>query len=197
MVVSIEQHVDWLADCIAHLRAEGLDAVEATPDAEDAWVAHVNEIAAATLYPQATSWYVGANVPGKPRVFMPYVGGCGRYRAECDEIAVGRLQRLPAEPGAAPDHDRANRRWVMPLKGYGVLRGKAIDRRREGSSDTPHFQIRVADGAGVDFRIAVNVKSQSAPSELLYLLEDDFQHPVTAGLGALGPGWHALPVSPG
>ena len=85
----------------------------------------------------------------------------------------------------------------MPLKGYGVLRGKAIDRRREGSSDTPHFQIRVADDAGVDFRIAVNVKSQSAPSELLYLLEDDFQHPVTAGLGALGPGWHALPSAPG
>jgi cyclohexanone monooxygenase len=87
MVVSIEQHVDWLADCIAHLRAEGLVAVEATAEAEDGWVAHVNEIAGATLYPQATSWYVGANVPGKPRVFMPYVGGCGRYRAECDEIA--------------------------------------------------------------------------------------------------------------
>ena len=100
MVVSIEQHVDWLADCIAHMRAEALDVVEATPDAEEAWVAHVNEIAAATLYPQATSWYVGANVPGKPRVFMPYVGGCGRYRAECDEIAADdyrgfRLSRAP------------------------------------------------------------------------------------------------------
>ncbi|MGH3073691.1 MAG: flavin-containing monooxygenase [Gaiellales bacterium] len=100
MVVSIEQHVEWLADCIGHLRAEGLDVVEATPDAEDAWVAHVNEIAAATLYPQATSWYVGANVPGKPRVFMPYVGGCGRYRAECDQIARDgyqgfRLSRAP------------------------------------------------------------------------------------------------------
>jgi cyclohexanone monooxygenase len=87
MVVSIEQHVDWLAGCIAHLRERGLDAIEATPEAEAGWVAHVNEIADATLYPQARSWYVGANVPGKPRVFMPYVGGCGRYRAECDEIA--------------------------------------------------------------------------------------------------------------
>jgi cation diffusion facilitator CzcD-associated flavoprotein CzcO len=87
MVVSIEQHVDWLADCISHLRAEGLDVVEATEEAEEGWVAHVNAIADATLYPQATSWYVGANVPGKPRVFMPYIGGCGRYRAECDEIA--------------------------------------------------------------------------------------------------------------
>ena len=85
----------------------------------------------------------------------------------------------------------------MPLKGYGVLRGKAIERRREGSSDTPHFQIRVVDGDGVDFRIAVNVKSQSAPSDLLYLLEDDFRHPITAGLEAFAPGWHDLPRAPG
>jgi cyclohexanone monooxygenase len=101
MVVSIEQHVGWLADCIAHLRAEGLDVVEATAEAEEGWVTHVNEVADATLYPQATSWYVGANVPGKPRVFMPYVGGCGRYRAECDEVARDgyrgfRLGRAPA-----------------------------------------------------------------------------------------------------
>jgi cyclohexanone monooxygenase len=87
MVVSIEQHVDWLADCIARLRAGKVDVVEATNEAEEGWVAHVNEIADATLYPQATSWYVGANVPGKPHVFMPYIGGCGRYRAECDEVA--------------------------------------------------------------------------------------------------------------
>jgi len=86
MVVSIEQHVDWLGACIAHLRRHGISAIEATPDAEDGWMAHVNEIADATLYPQASSWYVGANVPGKPRVFMPYVGGCGRYRAECDDV---------------------------------------------------------------------------------------------------------------
>ena len=85
----------------------------------------------------------------------------------------------------------------MPLNGYGVLRGKAIDRRREGSSDTPHFQIRVVDGDGVAFRIAVNVKSQSAPSDLLYLLGDDFRHPITTGLDALVPGWHELPSAPG
>jgi cyclohexanone monooxygenase len=87
MVVSLEQHVDWLAACIARLRQDGLDAIEATAEAEEGWVAHVHELAAATLYPQAGSWYVGANVPGKPRVFMPYVGGCGRYRAECDAVA--------------------------------------------------------------------------------------------------------------
>jgi cation diffusion facilitator CzcD-associated flavoprotein CzcO/acetyl esterase/lipase len=89
MVLSIEQHVDWIADCIGHLREQALDTIEATPDAEDGWVAHVNEVAEATLFPQAKSWYLGANVPGKPRVFMPYLGGVGNYRNHCDGIAAG------------------------------------------------------------------------------------------------------------
>ena len=63
--------------------------IEATPDAEDGWVAHVNEVAEATLFPQARSWYIGANIPGKPRVFMPYLGGVGNYRAHCDGVAAG------------------------------------------------------------------------------------------------------------
>jgi len=100
MVVSIEQHVDWLADCIAHLRARGLDVIEPTGEAEDGWVAHVNEVADATLYPQANSWYVGANVPGKPRVFMPYVGGCGRYRAACDDVARAGYRGFRLSRGA-------------------------------------------------------------------------------------------------
>jgi len=87
MIVSIEQHVDWLADCVTFLRARGYGAIEATADAEDRWVAHVNELGDATLYPRANSWYVGANVPGKPRVFMPYVGGVGAYRQFCDQVA--------------------------------------------------------------------------------------------------------------
>jgi cation diffusion facilitator CzcD-associated flavoprotein CzcO len=87
MVVSIEQHVDWIAACLGYLGDRGLDRVEASAGAEDAWGRHVTELADATLYPRApTSWYVGANVPGKPRVFMPYVGGCGTYRRECDEV---------------------------------------------------------------------------------------------------------------
>jgi cation diffusion facilitator CzcD-associated flavoprotein CzcO len=87
MVVSIEQHVDWITDCLSYLEGRGFDRIEASAAAEDAWVDHVNEIAGATLYPRASSWYVGANIPGKPRVFMPYVGGCGAYRRECDEVA--------------------------------------------------------------------------------------------------------------
>ncbi len=88
MILAIEQHTDWIADCLAHLRERGLTCVEAQVDAEDEWVAHVNEIADATLYPLANSWYVGANIPGKPRVFMPYVGGFDRYKRTCDEIAA-------------------------------------------------------------------------------------------------------------
>lgn len=66
--------------------------VEATADAEDAWCAHLEEIGNTTLYPLASSWYMGANVPGKPRVFMPYVGGVGKYRQLCDDIAANGYQ---------------------------------------------------------------------------------------------------------
>ena len=87
MIVSIEQHVDWIADCIAHLRANRRERIEATAEAEEAWVAHVNEVGHMTLYPLAPSWYMGANIPGKPRIFMPYIGGVGVYRQKCDEVA--------------------------------------------------------------------------------------------------------------
>ena len=87
MVTSIEQHVDWVTDCLSHLRDRQQTQIEATESAEDAWVDRVNREADQTLYPQANSWYVGANVPGKPRVFMPYVGGADVYRKLCDEVA--------------------------------------------------------------------------------------------------------------
>src|SRR6202049_5147946 len=90
MIVSIEQHVDWIADCIGYMRDHRLDAMEARQDAEDKWVAHVNEVASTTLYPQANSWYMGANIPGKPQVFMPYIGGGGVYRQiRADAAAQG------------------------------------------------------------------------------------------------------------
>ncbi|AYN30518.1 NAD(P)/FAD-dependent oxidoreductase [Streptomyces albus] len=88
MVISAEQHVNWVADCLDHLRRHGLRSIEARAQAELHWVAHVNEKADETLYPRADSWYVGANVPGKPRVFMPYVGGVGVYAQKCDEVAA-------------------------------------------------------------------------------------------------------------
>lgn len=88
MIVSIEQHVDWIADCLVHMRDKGLATIEATKQAEDKWVEHVNEVAHNTLYPQANSWYMGANIPGKPRIFMPYIGGVPVYRQKCDEVAA-------------------------------------------------------------------------------------------------------------
>jgi len=87
VVLSIEQHVEWLARTIGHMKDHGLTRIEADAQAQHDWVAHVNEVADSTLFPVANSWYVGANVPGKPRVFMPYVGGIVRYREICDEVA--------------------------------------------------------------------------------------------------------------
>jgi cyclohexanone monooxygenase len=88
MITAIEQHVDWIAEAIAYLDGHSYDVIEPTLDAEDAWVDHVNALADATLFRMANSWYVGANIPGKPRVFLPYVGGLGAYRAKCDAVAA-------------------------------------------------------------------------------------------------------------
>jgi cyclohexanone monooxygenase len=88
MIVAIEQHMDWIADCLKSMRAGGKTRIEASEAAETAWVRHVNEVADGTLYPLANSWYVGANIPGKPRVFMPYVGGFASYKKTCDAIAA-------------------------------------------------------------------------------------------------------------
>ncbi len=87
MIVSIEQHVDWISDCIGYMCQRDIDCMEATKDAEDDWVTQVNDVANGTLYPQANSWYMGANIPGKPQVFMPYIGGVGVYRQICNDVA--------------------------------------------------------------------------------------------------------------
>ncbi len=88
MMVSIEQDVNWITGCMAHLRANGVARMEATREAQEAWVLHGIEVANKTLYPKAASWYMGANIPGKPRVFMPYIGGIATYREKCAEIAA-------------------------------------------------------------------------------------------------------------
>jgi cyclohexanone monooxygenase len=88
MMISIEQHVDWIADCVVHMRDDHKASIEPTQAAEDFWVDHNAEVGNGTLYPLANSWYMGSNVPGKPRVLMPYIGGVGVYRQECDEIVA-------------------------------------------------------------------------------------------------------------
>lgn len=87
MVLSIEQHVDWIANCLSFLRSNALHTIEATEAAESEWITHVASLGDATLFTQAHSWYVGANVPNKPRVFLAYFGGVGTYRQKCDEIS--------------------------------------------------------------------------------------------------------------
>jgi cation diffusion facilitator CzcD-associated flavoprotein CzcO/acetyl esterase/lipase len=119
MVVSIEQHVDWIGACLDHMRAERLDVIEPTPVAEAGWVRHVNDCADITLYPTANSWYMGANVPGKARVFLPYVAGVDRYRTTCDAVVQRDYLGFAFDgPGGARCHDGVVNRlqldvWVM------------------------------------------------------------------------------------
>jgi hypothetical protein len=88
VMVSIEQHVELVATILGHLRDHELTTIEPTVEAEDAWVEHHRALGDASLYPRANSWYMGANVPGKPRVLLPYVGGVGRYRRICERVVA-------------------------------------------------------------------------------------------------------------
>jgi cation diffusion facilitator CzcD-associated flavoprotein CzcO len=102
MPVSIEQHVEWISDCIAYLRDHEIAAIEAGPDATAAWTDHVQEVASHTLFPKAASWYMGANIPGKPRLFLPYLGGVGNYRLKCAEIAASGYPGFDLAASRAP-----------------------------------------------------------------------------------------------
>ena len=111
MILSIEEHVNFIARCLEHMQQQGYVRIEAEQSAEDQWVVHNNEVANATLYPKANSWYMGANIPGKTRIFMPYVGGVHRYHKRCNEIidnnfegfAMARLDKVAAPMSAAGD----------------------------------------------------------------------------------------------
>ena len=85
---AIEQHVEWIADCLVHLRERGVRSIEATEAATAEWTQHVQDVAATTLYPAADSWYMGSNVAGKPRVLLPYIAGLDIYRKVCDGVAT-------------------------------------------------------------------------------------------------------------
>jgi hypothetical protein len=119
MPVAIEQHVEWITDCIAHLRRNGIDTIEPDAEAVRRWDAHVEEAANATLLSKAKhSWYYGANVPGKPRVFMPYAGGLARYRAICADIAAKGYEGFVL--GNAPAGRRASLGEFAEARGVGV-----------------------------------------------------------------------------
>lgn len=88
MVLHAEAHVNWIADAIAYLAQNTYAAIEPTPDAVDSWITECAERADATLFTKANSWYMGANVPGKPRMFMLFIGGFGVYLDICNEVAA-------------------------------------------------------------------------------------------------------------
>jgi cyclohexanone monooxygenase len=108
MILACEQHVDWIADCLRYVRDGGFSRIEAEQAAEDAWVRHNNEVADRTLYPLANSWYVGANIPGKPRVFMPYVGGVTAYKKKCDDVAANGYEGFSFAAGTKEERFAAN-----------------------------------------------------------------------------------------
>jgi hypothetical protein len=119
MPVAIEQHVEWITGCIAHLRRNGIDAIEPDPEAARRWDAHVEEAANATLLSKAKhSWYYGANVPGKPRAFMPYAGGLARYRAICEAVAAKGYEGFIL--GSAPLARSASIGEFAEARGVGV-----------------------------------------------------------------------------
>src|SRR5258708_28195070 len=92
MIQAIEQHVDWLADCIGHMRDIGATSIEPIAADEDAWVEHVNDVSTVSLRSTCSSWYVGTNIPGRPRVFMPYIGGFPLYLQKCNEVMTNGFE---------------------------------------------------------------------------------------------------------
>ena len=101
MVLHAEAHVNWIADAIAYLDSHGYAAIEATSEAVDSWIAECNQRAEATLFPKANSWYMGANVPGKPRVFMLFIGGFATYLDICTEVAGAGYKGFRLQKGGA------------------------------------------------------------------------------------------------
>jgi cyclohexanone monooxygenase len=109
MIPSIEQHVEWITDFIGYLRRNGIAVAEATEAAQDDWVREVNEGADRTLFPKANSWYVGANVPGKPRVFLPYADGFAKYAGICAEVAAAGYRGFRLSGGEGVERAEAGK----------------------------------------------------------------------------------------
>jgi cyclohexanone monooxygenase len=132
MIQAIEQHVDWLADCMGHMRDVGATSIEPLAEDEDAWVEHVNEVSKVSLRSTCSSWYVGANILGRPRVFMPYIGGFPVYAQKCNEVMTGGFSGFVLEGaplGNAAPEVRYTERWRVPLD-IDVISPAAVAARR-------------------------------------------------------------------
>jgi cyclohexanone monooxygenase len=132
MIQAIEQHVDWLADLMGHMRDIGASAIEPTVADEDAWVEHVTEVSKVSLRSTCSSWYVGANIPGRPIVFMPYIGGFPIYVQKCNEVMSNGFEGFVLDGAAAsnaPPRVRLTERWRVPLD-IEVISPAAVAARR-------------------------------------------------------------------
>ncbi|MEH2559078.1 cyclohexanone monooxygenase [Bradyrhizobium algeriense] len=132
MIQAIEQHVDWMADCMAHMRDVGAVTVEPLQAYEDEWVEHVNEVSKISLRSTCSSWYVGANIPGRPRVFMPYIGGFPIYVQKCNEVMTNGFEGFVmegADTGNEAPRVRLTERWRVPLD-IEVISPAAVTARR-------------------------------------------------------------------
>jgi cyclohexanone monooxygenase len=132
MIQAIEQHVDWMVDCMAHLRDLGADTLEPLQRYEDEWIEHVNEVSKVSLRSTCSSWYVGANIPGRPRVFMPYIGGFPVYVQKCNEVMSNGFEGFAID-GADINNEapkvRLTERWRVPLD-IDVISPAAVAARR-------------------------------------------------------------------
>jgi cyclohexanone monooxygenase len=132
MIQAIEQHVDWMVDCMAHLRDIGAATIEPIQQDEDDWVAHVNEVSKVSLRSTCSSWYVGANIAGRPRVFMPYIGGFPVYVQKCNEVMTNAFEGFAIEGARAGNEAprvRLTERWRVPLD-VDVISPAAVAARR-------------------------------------------------------------------
>ena len=132
MIQAIEQHVDWLADCMGHMRDIGAATIEPKVSDEDAWVEHVNDVSTVSLRSTCSSWYVGTNIPGRPRVFMPYIGGFPVYVQKCNEVMNGGFEGFVldgAQHSNAAPAVRYTERWRVPLD-IDVISPAAVAARR-------------------------------------------------------------------
>ncbi len=132
MIQAIEQHVDWMVDCMAHLRDLGADTLEPLQRYEDEWIEHVNEVSKVSLRSTCSSWYIGANIPGRPRVFMPYIGGFPVYVQKCNEVMSNGFEGFVID-GADVTNEapkvRLTERWRVPLD-IDVISPAAVAARR-------------------------------------------------------------------
>ena len=132
MIQAIEQHVDWMVDCMAHLRDLGADTLEPLKRYEDEWIEHVNEVSKVSLRSTCSSWYVGANIPGRPRVFMPYIGGFPVYVQKCNEVMSNGFEGFVidgADIASEAPKVRLTERWRVPLD-IDVISPAAVAARR-------------------------------------------------------------------